>query len=274
MQRLASLACQPENSYMRKIVPLVFLVLFAASCSKESAETGYGKGQLLRILTGSVVQTEFSYDAKERIAKTVSYNFNGVLQSEAIYHYSGDQLVKLEKAFNVSSTMSGVQMDRSYSEMSYDANGRLTETKTYRISGSNTIYASRSVPEYDTKGRTTAVTIYDTTGKASFKTTYVYNADDNVIKEDFYQYNAPIQGPSTHKEYEYDQFKNPYYGKWVMPYGSNKNNIVKIIGTSYLTAPGISGGASTTIIQHKQYNADGYPTLVNEGGVDYVYEYK
>jgi hypothetical protein len=276
LQRLFENACQPGNNRMRNLLFISFL-LFVVSCTKDSADLTNGNGtKLYRILVNGVVQQEFGYDSKGRMVSSVGYVTTGIKSSESkAYYDDNNRLVKLENSFNVSSSMSAVQMDNSYNEFIYAADGRLAETKTFRISGASTQLVSRSIPIYDAKGRTISVSIVDpVTGQVGNKTVYAYNGDDNVIMSELFQYNAGISGPTQHLEYEYDSNKNPFRGQWVMPYGTNANNITKIVGTSYLSAPGVPGGTATTLTLYKSYNKEGYPTLVNEYGVDYVYEYK
>jgi hypothetical protein len=264
---------------MRSLVTFCSAALLLVSCSKDTTQNAYnGDPQLSRILVGGQVNTEFGYDAMGRLVRTVIYQGAGssVIGSETIRHYdAAGLLVKIESSANISSIMGASKMDLSYAELSYDANKRLTETKNYNLKNGSYQYVGRVVPQYDAAGRTVSVTNYSPTDTTVYnKSSYQYNAQNNVVAEEFYQSMAGIPGPSWSRVYEYDQKKNPYKDKWVMPYGANQNNITKVSGTSYLTAPGVSAGSSTYSIVYKTYNANGYPTLVNENGVDYVYEYK
>jgi hypothetical protein len=262
---------------MRTVVIIICIALLGLSCSKDTTDIAYPGGpRLSRILAGGIVSSEFSYDTEGRLVKKISYLSSGVIGSESTGYYDSGRLVKVENAFNISSSMTSVNMDRGYAALYYDNNNRLKETRNYRLVGNSYQYVSRSVPEYDARGRTISVTLYDpNNGTLYNKNTYQYNAADNVIVEEFYQANAGLPGPSTRREYEYDGFKNPYKGHWVMPFTVNANNITKITGTNYLSSPGITAPATaTTLISIKTYNSDGYPVLVNEYGVDYVYEYR
>jgi hypothetical protein len=264
---------------MRSFLSVCCAVLLLVSCSKDTAQDSYDGGpQLSRILLGGQVSTAFSYDTRGRLVRTVIYQVGGssVIGSESIRHYNdAGLLVKIESSANISSLMGATRMDLSYAELSYDANKRLIETKNYNLRSGSYQYVGRVIPQYDAAGRTVSVTNYSPADTTVYnKSSYQYNAQNNVVAEEFYQSMAGIPGPSWKRTYEYDQYKNPYKDKWVMPYGANRNNITKVSGTTYLTALGISPGSSSYSIVYKAYNANGYPTLVNENGVDYVYEYK
>jgi hypothetical protein len=177
-----------------------------------------------------------------------------------------------EDAINISSSLTVPLMDQSYSELSYDSNNKLKETKSYHLNGGAYQYMGKSIPDYDAEGRIIAVILYSASNQAYAKTTYQYNTQNNITAQEFFQYNAGIQGPSFRSVYEHDNKKNPFQNIWVMPFGTNPNNITKQITTNYVVTPNPSTTTSLTVI--KSYNSDGYPTLVNENGVDYVYEYK
>ncbi len=262
---------------MSRVGIFISIALLALACSRDTADiASTGGPRLIKILAGGNISSEFSYDREGRLVKRTSYLSSGVIGSESTGYYDSGRLVKVENAFNIGSSMTAVTMDRGYSTMFYDRDNRLVETRNYRLVAGTSLYVSRAVPEYDAKGRTISVTLYDPNNSTLYsRNTYQYNASGNVIVEEFFQASAGISGPSTRREYAYDGFKNPYMGHWVMPFSVNANNITKITATNYLGAPGITAPSTgTTLISIKTYNSDGYPVLVTENGVDYVYEYK
>lgn len=286
---------------LRTIVTVCVAVLFAFSCSKDFDPVNPSGGggtttpvidttktpgdttkppcdsvyasrrKLSRILVSGVVRHEFFYDGCGRLAKHISYFSPTIRSNESRWSYdSKGRVTRIDNESNVSNNSTREQMLLSYNELFYNSNNRLQETKTYRISGGVTVYASRSVPEYDANGRTISVATYDENNKASSKNTYQYNSKNNIVSHDFYQYSTGT-APYWHYEYEYDDKKNPYKDIWVLPYGANQNNITKHMATSYATVP---ASVTTTLILFKTYDVYAYPTLVNENGSDYTYEYK
>jgi hypothetical protein len=254
------------------IVTVCILLFAGFSCSKNSVNGG---PKLWRVLSSGEVRQEFTYDEQGRLVKWVNYLMPGVTGSESTRHYDNEgRLVKTEDAFNVSSSMSTVQMDRSYSEMSYDNANKLKETRVFNLRNGSYQYVSRRVYDYDPNGRIIAVNLSSPTDPYTTKTTYQYNPDNNVLIEEFFQYNQIVQGKIYHREYEYDNGLNPYRDIWVMPYGANQNNITKIIGTNYALVQGMTSGTGTNVITIKKYNSQGYPTLTNESGADFTYEYR
>ena len=261
---------------LRPLVSVLFTVLLFTSCSKDFDSSSLTAGpKLSRILSGGSVKQEFSYDEKGRLLKYTAYLLpGGIISSESVRYYDvADKLVKIEDAVNISSSLTVPLMDQSYSELSYDSNNKWKETKSYHLNAGSYQYTSKSVPDYDAEGRVIAVTLYSATNQASAKKTYQYNAQNNIIAEDFFQYNAGIQGPSFRYVYEHDNKQNPFKDIWVMPFGANANNITKQVTTNYVAVPA-NPSTTTTLTVFKSYNSNGYPTLVNEYGVDYVYEYK
>ncbi len=263
---------------MRKIVMISCLVVLLVSCSKKFLEPNDtddlipADPVLSRILVDNKPSTVFDYDAQGRLVKTTIYSSpgSGIIGSEAVRRYNdAGQLIKIENAVNISSSSTAPQYDQSYSELTYDAKG-FKEMKTYRLVSGAAQYVSRSVPGFDGDGKMISMTVYDPSGAAVNKSTYAY-FQNNVILEEFYQYNSGLTSPTMQKIYEYDQNKNPYFGHWIMPYGANFNNITKVISTNNLAVP---VATVTTLTTFKTYTNSRYPALVNENGVDYTYEYK
>lgn len=264
---------------MKKLFFFCCLSLLLISCGKSFLEPGEDvfTGPALRKITqAGKTNTEFTYNAKGQLVKITGYSFPGGVASERVHRYDdAGLLVKIETSINISSSSMNPQYSLGYSEMFYDTGKKLTETKNYRLENGVAVYAGRTVPEYDAQGRTVAVSNYTEVpnSQAFSKTTYEYNADGNIIKSEFFQFSL-MPGASMTTTYEYDQKKNPFRGKWVFPYGANVNNIIKQVHANHIVAPGISNAPVTTGITIKAYNASGYPTLVNENGVDYGYEYQ
>jgi hypothetical protein len=265
---------------LRSLLPGLALLLILSSCSKDfdAGSTAWSGPKLSRILVNGVVSSDFEYDNKGRLIRYTDYqtsSFTGLKISETKKYYDNQgRLIKTEGAFNISSSTMREQMDSGYSDMSYDANNRLIETKNYRIARAVATYASKAIPDYDAEGRTIAITLYEAvTNRVYAKYTYQYNALGNIITDEFFQYNAGIPGPSFRSVYEHDNKQNPYQNIWGLPFGANVNNITKQVVTNYIAVPA-NPSTTTNLSVFKNYNGDGYPTLVSENGVDYVYEYK
>jgi hypothetical protein len=258
------------------LLPGLVFVLLLSSCSKDFDASSVSAGpKLARILVGGNVNQEFSYDEQGRLVKYTGYLLpGGIKSSESVRYYdNAGKLIKTEDAINISSSLTVPLMDQSYSELSYDSNNKLKETKSYHLNAGTYQYTGKSIPDYDAEGRIIAVTLYSTSNQAYAKTTYQYNTLNNITAQEFFQYNAGIQGPSLRSVYEHDNKKNPFQNIWVMPFGANPNNITKQATTNYVAVPA-NPSTNTSLTVIKSYNSDGYPTLVNENGVDYVYEYK
>ena len=250
---------------MRKLCSFLNIVSLLA-CNKDVANSSGTR--IYRIWQDNTLATEFNYDAEGRIVR-VNMGRDTHPYSETVFLYDNNgRLIRQNNAVNMSSSSTGIRMDSSFFEFSYDANGRIAEARAYRLAKGTVIYASRRVSDYDNQGRVIAKTIYDTTGKAVDKTTFQYDTEDNVIVQDTYSYNTGAAVLNSHSIYEYDRYNNPYKGKWVEPYGISRNNITKGSGTGY------SGSPISFTIEYKKYNKNGYPVLTNENGIECRYEYK
>src|SRR6478752_6534797 len=141
---------------LRSLLPGLAFLLLLSSCSKDfdASSTAWSGPKLSRILVNGVVSSDFEYDNNRRLIRNTSY-FAGLRGSETKRYYDDKgRLIKTETAMNVSSSTIREQMDSGYSEMSYDNNNRLIETKNYRIARAVAIYASKAIPDYDAEGRT------------------------------------------------------------------------------------------------------------------------
>ncbi|NCI46872.1 RHS repeat domain-containing protein [Sediminibacterium soli] len=268
---------------MRKLFLIACIAMLVSSCGKSFLEPnddsqGSRKPVLSRILVGTQVSSEFSYDAKWRLVKITRYMSPGstAIGSETVYRYDdAGRLVKVETAVNISSSSTSPQYVQSYAEMVYDAGNSWKETRNYNLVSGAAQYVSKGVTEYNADGRLSSVTVFaaNSTSPAN-KSVYRYNSQGNVVSDQFFQYNSGLSGPTNENFYEYDQQKNPYLGTWVMPFGANVNNITKITSNNYLSAPGAPANPVVTTTTYKTYNASGYPLQLTENGVDYTYEYK
>jgi YD repeat-containing protein len=267
---------RPENHAMRKLFICFGFILLVAGCSKD-VESG---GKLSKILVDGKLSAEFIYSADGRLHKTISYTIpgSGIISMQTVRSYNDrGLLVKTASMANISSAMTIPNYTESFVEMVYGAGNRISEAKHFTKAGGVIQQSARTVYDYDTDGRLTAMTMYAVNSTSpSHKSTYQYNSDGNVIIEEFYQYTPSFSGLSWRRHHEYDRQKNPYRDIWVMPYGANMNNITKTTGTGFMPPPQGAPAATSSVITSvfKRYNSAGYPILVNEYGVDYVYEYR
>jgi YD repeat-containing protein len=261
---------------MRKLFIFFSCILLVAGCSKD-VDSGT---RLSKILVDGKLNSEFIYGSDGKLKKTISYTIpgSGIISMQTVRSYDDKGLlIKTESMSNISSSMTIPNYYESYVEMVYGMDKRISETKHFNKVGGVIQQTARTVYDYDGEGRVTALTMYAVNSTTpSHKSTYQYNSDGNVATEEFYQYTSAFSGLSWRRHHEYDRQKNPYRNIWVMPCGANMNNITKTTGTSFMPppqgAPAVSSSGTTTVF--KRYNSAGYPILVNEYGVDYVYEYR
>lgn len=246
--------------------PVITLPVDTFLTTPIDTPTGTPPGPLLRRITqAGVLQTEFVYNSKWQLVRTVLHNSPvGGITAEKVYRYDySGMLTRIESRMNFGS--SRPMYDTSYSVMYYDANKRVKEIRTYRIKNRVTIFASIIKQDFDAQGRVISEGVYGDSASAqpNHKQTYEYDTRGNIVKVQYTQSNFNQTSTST-TLYEYDQKNNPYRGKWTNPYGSSMNNVVKMI----------SNDGSIQITNFKSYTAQGYPALVNDpNGLDYVYEY-
>lgn len=250
---------------MKKLALFVFLSVLLVSCGKSFLDPNSG-GEVIppdpvlkKIMQAGKLDTQFDYDNNGKLVKATVYYQSGAIYSERVQRYDNDgYITKIETSRETTNGSANPKFELGYSEFVYDAGKKLTETKNYRIESGANIYTGRSVPEYNSEGRTSAVIEYDAAGQIKGKTTYEY-FEGNAVKVN--NFTGSTFTPSGDTGYEFDKLKNPLKGIGVFPFSANQNNVTKTVTLTHIPAT-------------YTYNSRGYPTAKTENGINFEYVYQ
>lgn len=107
--------------------------------------------------------------------------------------------------------------------------------------------------------------------------TYAYDGNGNVVLlEDFAINSSSNPVKSWQHTNQYDDKNNPYRTSYNtlenIPYSVNRNNIISSTSINYTTDP--QGTINTSTTKYNKYNSAGYPTIMDEQGNIFEFEYK
>jgi len=212
---------------------------------------------ITQVKNNDIVLQRFTYSSNCQLFELIESN----RYQKFSYDLTG-KLVKIEQAF-------GSQNDiNQFSDLEYDASGKLTSNSTYIITTNNT----NTLVYYFTytygNNLITKLDIHDSQGNIFQSYNFVYDSHGNVIRDDYYHVNGTDEYLFRTALYEFDDKINPYmvFSNLGFPgVYSNLNNVTKVTETDYDD----TGNPSQSIIHNTyEYNAR-YPVKVN--GKDYLY---
>ena len=145
---------------------------------------------------------------------------------------------------------------RSYDELSTDADGRITESRTYLKLNGNWDYRSRSTYAYNAQGQMITLMRYNDKQVLTLTQTLTYDARGNVIAIREQSTTASPEYADRVFRYEYDTGRNPY------------RNTVYFVSALFLStntqlAPGLT----------YEYRSDGLPIRIQQGGGEWELTY-
>jgi hypothetical protein len=250
---------------MKKFVVIGCLSILLISCGKSFLDPN-GGGEVIpppdlvlkKIMQAGKLDTEYEYNSSGQFVKSTVYYSSGGIYFERVIRYDNAGLITKIETSRETTGSSNPKYEQAYSELFYSSQ-KLTETKNYRIESGASVYTGRTVPEYNSDGRTIAVIEYDASGQVKGKTTYDYH-EGNAVK--IYNYLGNSSTPVGDTGYEFDNLKNPLKGISTFPFSANVNNITKtVLGATQVSAT-------------YTYNSRGYPTSKTENGISFEYIYQ
>lgn len=241
------------------------MLLLFSSCVKQVPEAiPQLKGKLKDLtLNGRVIRTYY-YDSTIRMSHYITVDSLGIKLSENTLHYDVlNRLIKEDLVTTIGVTVPG-QWDSVYTSFAYDGNNNMVEAKLYR-KGVNGVfnYTGKRTLAYDGQNRPIEQHLYGGTNGLVLLTrsTYVYDANDNVVTESAYFYNSTgtYVVSTSNLVYEYDDKKNPMINLVLLPGGVSKNNCTKRTVTNFNNSNPNNQTINVRIFVYAGYNADGYP---------------
>ena len=273
-----------RTTYPLRSGVIVALIISLFSCSKD----GYlpnSNGQLKKIKQGDYITEEISYNQNNLIDEV-----NSTLFYRKFHYDQSLKLIKEEVAISPYSFSSSivpgsihefVDPDKTgismYSLYEYDSNGRLSTQLNYIPKNGNDEFRSKRTFEFNDNNLISKELLYNSNNEVTQFRSYLFDANGNVVEEDYYTYLFITSGPSPKHmskiTYEYDSFNNPYkiFEKSANPgINSNPNNIIKTKTINYDPSPGIPAVSESTTSYQYNYKT-GYPTRVINGE-EFIYE--
>jgi hypothetical protein len=240
---------------------------------------------LKKIKQGEFITAQYTYNQDNLILEVNSTSFYRK------FHY--DQYLKLIKeevaispdSFSSSivpgSTHEFVDPDKTgisiYYLYEYDNNGRLSRQLNYIPKDGDDEFRSKRTFEYNDNNLISKILLYNSNDEVTQFRTYLFDANGNVVEEDYYTFLFITSGPSPKHmskiTYEFDSFNNPYkiFEKSGNPgIKTNPNNVIKTKTINYDPSPGIPAVSESTTSYEYNYKT-GYPTRVINGE-EFIYE--
>ncbi len=155
--------------------------------------------QALKSNRDSIIEEKFVryriYTKNKKVLEFIQNNYNGELREKRINTLGKNGTLKGGKKYN-----SDGDIIETW-KFSYDKNGNTTEVNYYDIDGT---FSRKMVNKHDDKNNWLGYTTYDSNGKPTESTTYIYFENGN-IKEKRFESDGNL---SNRRTYEYDDIGN------------------------------------------------------------------
>ena len=255
------LSCQKDNLEIevKTDVPLIRNVVIA---NQPFYEYSYDYNDLISAEKSKFNITKYLYNDKKQLVTTDYYSDNVLLSNDL-------QILKNILASNVLLSLADTEKGGTL-KYEYNNYGQLIKTIVSRPQNSSPEYSEYSYDENDRIGRQTLFWDIKIVGYID----YSYDGRGNLIKETLYSIlSSGLAELSTTKQYEFDNYQNPFktFNRLITPgINTNPNNIIKETFTIHFKP-----GQGTDIVQitstSYDYNSKGYPIRKN-GSVEYFYK--
>jgi len=195
---------------MKKFIVFLTTILLS-TCLLLSCYSGKNEEIcLLESVTSDGEKYNYEYDDQNRITKESNYDKSGNLQSEKIFIYNGNDLVRIE-GFNVT-------------KKEYEKNGN--NIIVYATAKDN-MFRYKETFQLNNDGDIIKKELYDNNGELLRTMEYTYDQSGKMVKETF-------RNKKGEYNYEYDNKNAPFIHCntpkwWMQDEGcSTKNNIIKV----------------------------------------------
>jgi len=267
---------------MRYLLTLASLLLLEAGCREPSdvlplnapvtslaqlpttyqpAEGSPVAGRLKRESSGGKTSGEWRYNERGQllewrlfrlgaVGSAVQYRYDAAGRLRFVQHFSNNC------GFSSLSTCTGPLAWTSYEDLTTDAAGRVTESRSYLSLNGSWDFRSRSVLEYNARGQLVTLRRYDAQGTLTQTQTLTYDARGNVIA---LREQSSVASPELSDRtftYTYDNGRNPY------------------VNTVYYTSPLFLSPNNQLMPGFRyEYRADGQPSRMVQNGSVFDLEY-
>ncbi|SOD90326.1 toxin-antitoxin system YwqK family antitoxin [Spirosoma fluviale] len=250
---LLNVCCREQN----RVVPLGAPVTSLADLPttyQSFQEGNSAAGRLKRETQNGKTSGEWRYNERGQLIEWRLFRFDAV-ESAVQYRYDKDGRLLYVQQFANNCGYSSVYdctgpVDwTSYDELSTDAAGRITESRTYLTLNGSWDFRSKSVYAYNAQGKVIKVLRYDAKGVLAVTQTLTYDTRANVIaiREQSNVASADLSDRTF--TYEYDTGRNPYFNTVYYP-------AALFLSPNTQLSPGLT----------YEYRSDGLPLRIRQNG--------
>ncbi|MCX6214586.1 hypothetical protein [Spirosoma sp.] len=250
---LLTASCREQNSVSPLDAPVTSLADLPTMY--QSFQEGSGAaGRLKRETQNGKTSGEWRYNERGQLIEWRLFRFDAV-ESAVQYRYDkAGRLLYVQQFANNCGYSSvynctGPVEWTSYDELSTDAAGRITESRTYLKLNGNWDFRSRSVYAYNAQGQLIKVLRYDAKDVLTVTQTLTYDARINVIA---IREQSSVASPDLADRtftYAYDTGRNPYFNTVYYP-------AALFLSRNTQLAPGLT----------YEYRPDGLPLRIRQNG--------
>ena len=246
-------SCRERNDVLPLDAPVASLADLPTTYQPVQEGTAIA-GRLKRETQNGKTSGEWRYNERGQLIEWRLFRFDAV-ESAIQYRYDANGRLRYVQQFSNNCGYSSVYNCTgpvnwtSYDELTTDAAGRVTESRTYLKLNGSWDFRSKSVYAYNAQGKITKVLRYDAKGSLGVTQTLTYDARGNVVAVREQSSVASADLSDRTFTYEYDAGRNPYYNTvyYMAPLFISPNNQV---------APGLA----------YDYRADGLPIRIKQNG--------
>lgn len=270
-----------------KIIYILFVCILFASCQKEESPAHgeeFISGPYLKAVKAvfngeSIIQNEFEYHTDGRIKTAIVYKDNNksIVSNKRAYSYENNRISSIEIQTDFSSASTAVNYSYGKTAFEYNSEHLIIQSNHFVKKSNEYELTSFITYTYNEKKLPVKLSRYLAGGLLYGYSTYAYDGNGNVVLlEDFAINSSSNPVKSWQHTNQYDDKNNPYRTSYNtlenIPYSVNRNNIISSTSINYTTDP--QGTINTSTTKYNKYNSAGYPTIMDEQGNIFEFEYK
>jgi hypothetical protein len=250
---MLGVSCRERNDVVPLAAPVVSLADLPTAYQPVQEGAALA-GRLKRQTQNGKTSGEWRYNERGQLIEWRLFRFDAV-ESAVQYRYDVNGRLRYVQQFSNNCGYSSVYnctgpVDwTSYDELTTDAAGRVTESRTYLKLNGNWDFRSKSAYAYNAQGQLIKALRYTPNGTLTLTQTLTYDTRGNVVAV---REQSSIASPDLSDRtftYEYDTGRNPYFNTvyWPSALFLSRNN---------QAAPGLT----------YDYRADGLPIRIKQNG--------
>lgn len=250
---LVNVSCREKNLVAPLNTPITSFANLPTTYQPFQGGTSI-PGRLRREIQNGKTSGEWRYNERGQLIEWRMFRFDAI-ESAVQYRYDPNGQLRFVQQFSNKCGYSSVYNCTgpvewtSYDELSTDAAGRITESRTYLKLDGKWDFRSKSVYEYNPQGQITKVLRYDAEEVLKMTQTFTHDTKGNVVA---IREQSSVASPDLADRtftYAYDTGRNPYFK--TVYYAA-----ALFLSPNTQVAPGLA----------YEYRSDALPTLIRQNG--------